>query len=153
MEHKKVSLIKETKTILLYGSLGVFVLSWILFIIFLDIDIAASLVFGFIFSLIIVITSIISFYLLGIILFLKLALFFGRTSKNNTNSYIAIFVPFVLFVFPRLFDFNTFFLKMVQNTRSIILFSSLIILYVVCPVVNYFILKKIIKKYRINSVP
>ena len=147
---QKIPIVKETKKIPIYGAPIIFLISFILFIIFLDLDFIANVIFGLIFSIIIMVLAIIFFYFLGIVLFLKLALFFARISKKMNNAYITIFVPMGLFIFARLFDFNIFFTKMFRDTNSIVLFSTLIILDVVCPIINYFLLNKIIKKYKIN---
>ena len=148
--HEKIPIVKETKKILIYSAPIIFIISFVSFVIFLDLDFIAKVIFGLIFSIIIMVLAVIFFYFLGIVLFLWLALFFAKISKKISKAYITIFVPMGLFIFARFFDFNTFLSKMTKDANSIVIFSSLIILDIVCPIINYFLLKKIIKKYKIN---
>ncbi|MBI2548807.1 hypothetical protein HYW21_05650 [Candidatus Woesearchaeota archaeon] len=146
--NEKISVVKETKKIAIYGAPIIFVISFILFVIFLDSDFVVDVMFGLIFSSTIMVLAILFFYFGGIVLFLKFALFYAKISKKTNNAYIIIFIPMGLFMFARLFDFNVFFTKMTKDTLSIVLFSTFTILDVICPIINYFLLKKIIKKYK-----
>src|SRR3989338_6703677 len=106
--HEKIPIVKETKKILIYSAPIIFIISFVSFVIILDLDFIAKVIFGLIFSIIIMVLAVIFFYFLGIVLFLWLALFFAKISKKISKAYITIFVPMGLFIFARFFDFNTF---------------------------------------------
>jgi len=140
---KKISLFQKTKKLWIWSMILAFIISFIAFLAFLDLEIKDRILFSLVFSIMISLIIITIYYLLGILLFLKMALYFTEKYNDKKNGYVIIFIPMILFFIARIFDWNTFLDKLFLNFY---LFSGLIILDVICPLVNFYLFKKIISE-------
>ena len=92
-----------------------FIISFIAFLAFLDLEIKDRILFSLVFSIMISLIIITIYYLLGILLFLKMALYFTEKYNDKKNGYVIIFIPMILFFIARIFDWNTFLDKLFLN--------------------------------------